>query len=111
MDDDPGSEYSAAQAAADMANGKEKLQGEVYNESIDNRDPLAETMEPRKRGGQWGKRKLKDMYLALDGSALLTLGTSTSVSSIDEILINRCLDTRTDRQSITTGGVCPRFLA
>jgi hypothetical protein len=30
---------------------------------------------PRKRGGQRGKRKLRDMYLALDGSALLTLGT------------------------------------
>jgi hypothetical protein len=31
---------------------------------------------PRKRGGQRGKRKLKDMYLALDGSALLALGMS-----------------------------------
>lgn len=28
----------------------------------------------RKRGGQRGKRKLKDMHLALDGSALLALG-------------------------------------
>lgn len=35
----------------------------------------------RKRGGQPGKRKLKDMYLALDGSALLALGESTNIGT------------------------------
>lgn len=37
----------------------------------------------RKRGGQRGKRKLKDMYLALDGSALIAFGMTPLTLSYD----------------------------
>lgn len=69
-DEGSGSEYDANQAEADEDGNNDKEEDlEVETEMEDG---------PRKRGGQRGKRKLKDMYLALDGSALLTLGTFSS---------------------------------
>lgn len=54
-------------------------------EEVDQVDPSSDDgpEEPRKRGGQPGKRKVRDMYLALDGSALLALGKSL-LSSVGE---------------------------
>jgi len=72
--DESGSEYGSNQAAGVGDNGQEK-----GSANGDGNDPESEVemFGPRKRGGQRGKRKLKDMYLALDGSALLTLGLSS----------------------------------
>ena len=72
-DEDSGSEYGTEQAAMDDDNDKEE--GDVYKSEDGNANESAPNDTPRKRGGQRGKRKLRDMYLALDGSALLTLGT------------------------------------
>ena len=72
--DESGSEYGSNQAAGFGDNGKEKGSA---NGDGDISESEAEMNGPRKRGGQRGKRKLKDMYLALDGSALLTLGMSS----------------------------------
>jgi hypothetical protein len=69
--DESGSEYGSNQAAGGDNNDREEENG-----NGDGVDESEVEMGPRKRGGQRGKRKLKDMYLALDGSALLTLGMS-----------------------------------
>jgi hypothetical protein len=79
--DESGSEYGSNQAAGGDNNDREEENG-----NGDGVDESEVEMGPRKRGGQRGKRKLKDMYLALDGSALLTLGLS-SVHYIDCHLI------------------------
>jgi len=69
--DESESEYGSERPAAIVNNDKE----ETGNGNGDGDGVESEVeMGPRKRGGQRGKRKLKDMYLALDGSALLTLG-------------------------------------
>jgi hypothetical protein len=74
-DEESGSEYGSNQPAGAANSNKEGLD---RNGHEDEHDPETEVeMGPRKRGGQRGKRKLKDMYLALDGSALLTLGMSS----------------------------------
>jgi hypothetical protein len=70
--DESGSEYGSNQAAGGDNNDREEENG-----NGDGVDVSEVEMGPRKRGGQRGKRKLKDMYLALDGSALLTLGLSS----------------------------------
>ena len=68
--DDSGSEFAAGdhpdgQGHHDSMNGD----GVVENETLAN--------VKRKRGGQKGKRKLRDMHLALDGPALIAFGEST----------------------------------
>lgn len=72
-DEESGSEYGSNQPAGAANNDKEGVDrnGDGDAESV------VEMDGSRKRGGQRGKRKLKDMYLALDGSALLTLGMSS----------------------------------
>ena len=77
-DEDSGSEYGTEQAAMDNDNDKEE--GDFDGSDGGNRNGVTPDNPPRKRGGQRGKRKLKDMYLALDGSALLTLGTYSSLT-------------------------------
>jgi hypothetical protein len=67
-DEESGSEYGSNQVAGVSNNDQEEGNGN----GIDAESEVE--MGPRKRGGQRGKRKLKDMYLALDGSALLTMG-------------------------------------
>jgi hypothetical protein len=69
-DEESGSEYGSNQVAGGGNNDQEEENGN----GVDAESEVE--MGPRKRGGQRGKRKLKDMYLALDGSALLTLGMS-----------------------------------
>jgi hypothetical protein len=69
--DESGSEYGSNQVAGGSNNDREERNGNGAGD-----DESEVEMGPRKRGGQRGKRKLKDMYLALDGSALLTLGMS-----------------------------------
>jgi len=75
-DEESGSEYGSERTSAADNNDKEGV--------FRNRDGVGDDLKselgvegPRKRGGQRGKRKLKDMHLALDGSALLTLGMSS----------------------------------
>jgi hypothetical protein len=73
--DESGSEYGSERpTAASNNNGEETdRNGDRDGDDVESEVELG----PRKRGGQRGKRKLKDMYLALDGSALLTLGMSS----------------------------------
>jgi hypothetical protein len=75
--DESGSEYGSERPSAVVNNDKEEM--EIDRTGNGDGDGVESEVEmgPRKRGGQRGKRKLKDMYLALDGSALLTLGTSS----------------------------------
>jgi len=73
-DEESGSEYGSNQADGFGDNGRGKGSS---NGDGNNPESELEMEGPRKRGGQRGKRKLKDMYLALDGSALLTLGMSS----------------------------------
>lgn len=69
--DDSGSEFSPGIPA----------EGQGSTE-LDKGDEIAGTQSPldgkRKRGGQKGKRKLRDMYLALDGPALIAFGESAA---------------------------------
>jgi len=76
QDEESGSEYGSERTSAAINNDKE---GVGRNGDGDGRDLESELGVEglRKRGGQRGKRKLKDMHLALDGSALLTLGMSS----------------------------------
>jgi hypothetical protein len=75
-DEESGSEYGSERTAAVVNSNTEGVErdgdGDEHNPESD-----VGVGGPRKRGGQRGKRKLKDMYLALDGSALLTLGMSS----------------------------------
>lgn len=77
-EENPGSEYGT------HATNEKDNDSDDNEEEDDQEEGLIRTVEsttspgPRKRGGQRGKRKLKDMYHALDGSALLALGGSSS---------------------------------
>ena len=77
-EEDSGSEYGIRHATNEKDNDSDDNEEEDEQE-----EGLIGTVEsttspgPRKRGGQRGKRKLRDMYLALDGSALLALGESS----------------------------------
>jgi hypothetical protein len=75
-DEESGSEYGPNQVTGGSNNDRDREEGNE-NGNRDGDDESEVEMGPRKRGGQRGKRKLKDMYLALDGSALLTLGMSS----------------------------------
>jgi len=75
--EESGSEYGSERPAPGANDDKEET---AMDRSVNGDGDGVESevdMGPRKRGGQRGKRKLKDMYLALDGSALLTLGMSS----------------------------------
>lgn len=95
-DEDSGSEYGVdKKAASKVADDEEEG---TDDEARDESEPILSTIaEARKRGGQRGKRKLRDMYLALDGSALLTLGKFPQ-SAMTYRLIIRDPDTRADHQ-------------
>jgi hypothetical protein len=67
--DDSGSEYNHTDPPGDPEGSPSD------NEDGDSQDETGVIGGPRKRGGQPGKRKVKDMYLSMDGSGLLAFGT------------------------------------
>jgi hypothetical protein len=79
-DEESGSEYGPINPTNEKDNDDDNDEEEEKEEE---EQEIAGTVNegpssgPRRRGGQRGKRKLKDMYLALDSSALLTLGGSS----------------------------------
>ena len=74
--EESGSEYGSERTSAAINNDKEGV-ARNGDGNVNDLESELEVEGPRKRGGQRGKRKLKDMHLALDGSALLTLGMSS----------------------------------
>ena len=78
QDEESGSEYGSERTSAAINNDKEGVGRNGVGDADDFGSEVG-VEGPRKRGGQRGKRKLKDMHLALDGSALLTLGMSSLV--------------------------------
>lgn len=68
---DSGSEFSPEDDQEPSE--REANDGDVRSETADIGDGR------RRRGGQRGKRKLRDMHLALDGPALIALGESAKL--------------------------------
>jgi hypothetical protein len=67
--DDSASEYDETDPPGDPESFPSDDEGGV------SQDETGVIEGPRKRGGQPGKRKVKDMYLSIDGSGLLAFGS------------------------------------
>jgi hypothetical protein len=80
-DEDSGSEYGSKHPTNEKGNDENNVNDDEEEDGeLEQEQEVASTLGPRRRGGQRGKRKLKDMHLALDGSALLTLGESSPLN-------------------------------
>jgi hypothetical protein len=74
--EDSGSEYGGGEGSIRLTERKDTDDELDPDPEEEQEDVSGQQIGPGKRGGPRGKRKLKDMYLAMDGSALLALGTS-----------------------------------